>query len=112
MSFVPGSIAWRLPIAFQMIFAFIVVVLVFALPDSPRWLMANGRVEEGVKVLCQVYNRTPEDSYIESEKTDILNAITLEKESQFKWRTIFKPDVMHTGKRVALSCGVLFMNQV
>src|SRR5690625_5287335 len=43
MSFVGGPVAWRLPIAFQMVFALGVVVLVFALPESPRWLFNHGR---------------------------------------------------------------------
>jgi hypothetical protein len=38
MSFVGGGVSWRLPVACQMIFAFVTIFLVFGLPESPRWL--------------------------------------------------------------------------
>jgi hypothetical protein len=38
MSFVGGPIAWRVPIACQTFFAFVVIGLVFGLPESPRYV--------------------------------------------------------------------------
>jgi MFS family permease len=37
MSYVGGPVAWRVPIACQVVFAFVVIFLVFGLPESPRW---------------------------------------------------------------------------
>lgn len=36
MSYAGGAIAWRLPIAVQLIFALVVIILLFGLPESPR----------------------------------------------------------------------------
>jgi MFS family permease len=36
MSYVKGPVSWRFPIAFQMVFAFVVIALIFGLPESPR----------------------------------------------------------------------------
>jgi hypothetical protein len=36
MSYAGGAIAWRLPIAIQLIFAICVIILLFGLPESPR----------------------------------------------------------------------------
>lgn len=36
MSYAGGAIAWRLPIAVQLIFAICVIILLFGLPESPR----------------------------------------------------------------------------
>lgn len=36
MSYASGPVAWRFPIAFQLVFAIIVTVLIFGLPESPR----------------------------------------------------------------------------
>jgi len=33
----PSSIAWRFPIAFQIVLALIIVVVIPGLPESPRW---------------------------------------------------------------------------
>ena len=40
MSYVGGPISWRLPIACQMIFCFVVIVMVCGIPESPRWYEA------------------------------------------------------------------------
>lgn len=113
MSFVAGSVAWRLPIAFQMTFAIGVVFLVFALPESPRWLYQRGRVDEAIEVLCNVHDKEPTDEYIVAEKTAIVEAIQVETaatETKSFW-SIFKNDEVKTGYRVLLAWGIQFMNQ-
>ncbi|KAH7187952.1 general substrate transporter [Fusarium oxysporum] len=113
MSFVGGAIAWRLPIAFQIVFAVGVIILVFALPESPRWLLVKGRDQEAVNVLCQVHDKDPSDPYIVSESASIQQAIELElsanKDDSFL--SIFRKDSIGTRYRVLLAWGVQFMNQ-
>lgn len=113
MSFTSGSIAWRLPIACQMIFAVIVIILVFGLPESPRYLYAHGRNEEALQVLCDVYDTQPDDPKIQKEQNDVLEALALEREhGEYKWSELFKRDEVQTGRRVLLAYGMQFMNQV
>ncbi|KAG7059649.1 hexose carrier protein [Colletotrichum scovillei] len=114
MSFVGGPIAWRLPLAFQIIFALIVVVLVFALPESPRWLFKHGREQEAVQVLCDVFDKEPTDEYIRAEVHAIHHAIELEaaENKSSSWISIFKNDRLRTGHRVLLAWGAQFMNQL
>ena len=38
MSYAGGQIAWRLPISVQLIFAITVIILLFGLPESPRFV--------------------------------------------------------------------------
>lgn len=33
----PSSVAWRFPIAFQIVLALIIVAIIPGLPESPRW---------------------------------------------------------------------------
>ncbi|KAL1630203.1 hypothetical protein SLS54_001063 [Diplodia seriata] len=112
INFVGGEIAWRLPIACQVIFAIIVVVLVFGLPDSPRDLFNKGRHDDAIKVLCDVFDQEPEHPSIKKTKAEILHALALEGESQKSWLHIFQQDEVQTGKRVLLAYGMQFMNQV
>ncbi|GAA6019495.1 hypothetical protein JCM11491_000976 [Sporobolomyces phaffii] len=51
-SYLPGSGSWRGPIALQVIFAFALVGLVIFLPESPRWLISKGHLEEGQRVVA------------------------------------------------------------
>ncbi|KAJ5487993.1 Major facilitator superfamily domaingeneral substrate transporter [Penicillium desertorum] len=113
MSFVSGPIAWRLPIAMQMVFAIFVIVLVFGLPESPRWLMNHGQEQEAMDVLCAVYDRAPEDEFIVNEHKGIVSAIELEDSvsKQSFWK-IFRNDEVKTGQRVLLAWGIQLMNQV
>lgn len=113
MSFVDGPIAWRLPIALQAIFALGVIVLVFALPESPRWLYKNGREQEALEVLCSVYDKEPSDEFIVAERTAIAQALELERmELQTRsFFSIFKQDKVRTRYRIFLAWFVQFMNQ-
>ncbi|KKK13841.1 hypothetical protein ARAM_003560, partial [Aspergillus rambellii] len=113
MSFVGGQIAWRLPIACQMIFAFVVIVLVFGLPESPRYCYQKGRNEEALQILSDVYGRPKDDPKIQDEQNDILEALAIEtKYGEYQWRNVFKHDAVSTGHRVLLAYGMQFMNQV
>jgi hypothetical protein len=113
MSFVGGPIAWRLPIACQVVFAFIVIILVFGLPESPRYLYARGRHEEALQVLCDVYNKNPNDEKIVREQADILSAINKERErGEYQWSQLLKPDAVQTNKRVLMAYLMQFMNQM
>lgn len=39
-------LAWRFPLAFQLVFLVIVIVAINFFPESPRWLAKVGRFEE------------------------------------------------------------------
>lgn len=114
MSFVGGPIAWRLPIAAQMIFAVIVIVLVLGLPESPRWLYKHGRSTEALDVLCTVYDKQPTDEYIISERDAIIAAIQLETSDNNRlssFMSVFWDDHVKTRHRVFLAWWIQFMNQ-
>ncbi|KAL3481443.1 general substrate transporter [Aspergillus californicus] len=58
----PSDLVWRFPIAFQIIFGFIIIIGMWYLPDSPRYLISKDRIEEGEYVLaalagCEVHDR-------------------------------------------------------
>jgi hypothetical protein len=121
MSFVGGQIAWRLPIACQMLFAFVrfstpnptfnfslvvqvVIFLVFGVPESPRYCYQKGRNEEALQILSDVYGVPKDDPKIQAEQTEILDALAIEmKHGEYKWRNILKRDEVATGRRVYVS---------
>ncbi|KAI4155122.1 MAG: hypothetical protein LQ340_001196 [Diploschistes diacapsis] len=111
MNSVGGPIAWRLPIACQMIFAFIAIFMVFGCPESPRYCYKMGRKDEALRILCDVYDREPDDPNIQREQEEIFEVLNIEA-GEYKWRNIFKQDRVQTGKRVLLAYGMQFMNQV
>lgn len=95
--------AWRLPLAFQIVFALLVVVLVFALPDSPRWLFQHGRRDDAIAVMCYVYDKDVNDAWIIEQTKAIEAAIELEAEAQVSLVDCFKNDRVKTGSRVMMA---------
>jgi MFS family permease len=51
-SYGPDDLVWRFPIAFQIVFGIIIIVGMWFLPDSPRYLISKGKVHEGEYVLA------------------------------------------------------------
>ncbi|KAH7369162.1 general substrate transporter [Plectosphaerella cucumerina] len=51
-SFIEGDKGWRIPVWLQMVTSGIVILGVFVIPESPRWLVANDRHEQAAKVLA------------------------------------------------------------
>jgi len=109
-SFASGSISWRFPIAFQLVFSFILISTVPWLPESPRWLLAHGRHEEGIAILAALEgpNATIKDEIIVNQRDEILDAVRIEQENAPTWQEILKGKTGDTGmiKRLALGAGI------
>lgn len=90
-----------------------VIIMVFGLPESPRFLYQQGRHEEALQILCDVYDGTPDDPKIAKENREVLEALKLEEEhGQYRWSQLLKKDRVQTGRRVLLAYGAQFMNQM
>ncbi|KAK1997599.1 general substrate transporter [Colletotrichum falcatum] len=67
----PSHSQWLIPFAVQLIPAGLLFVGAFFIPESPRWLFAKDRREEGLKALCWMRNLSPDDQYIIEEMSYI-----------------------------------------
>ncbi|CAE7219659.1 hypothetical protein PTNB85_09979 [Pyrenophora teres f. teres] len=56
----PDDFTWRFPIAFQCVFAIIVIIMMISLPESPRWLLNHHHDEQAATVLAGL-NGVPRD---------------------------------------------------
>ncbi|QIW95710.1 hypothetical protein AMS68_001228 [Peltaster fructicola] len=110
-SFIHGPVAWRTPIAIQLIFAIVVVFVVLGCPESPRWLAKRGREDEAREVLSAVFDLPRDDPYIEGEIQAIRAALAIEMEGATKFTALLKKDILQTRYRMFLGWFALFMNQ-
>lgn len=113
-SFLHGSVSWRFPIAFQLLFSIVLYLTVPWLPESPRWLLAHGREEEGTAVLAALEGNGAEtsDPVVQQQKDEILEAVNLERASAQSWSDILKGKTGDTGmmQRLMLGAGEDFIS--
>ncbi|KAH7071184.1 general substrate transporter [Paraphoma chrysanthemicola] len=116
-SFVGGSAAWRVPLAFQFLFIIILFATVPWLPESPRWLIARGRVDEAEKILADLEATTIDDPFIITQSKDIQWAVQYEKDHAVRWRDLLRGKTgdqqgTHTIRRLLLGMGTQAMQQL
>ncbi|KAI5479682.1 putative hexose carrier protein [Pseudohyphozyma bogoriensis] len=111
-AYINSSISWRVPLALQIIFCLVITALSLLLPDSPRWLFSQGRIEDGTDALCSLRGLDPNDSKLQEEKEEIMLAIALEEQGDHGWSGLLKDGGVRGNKRVILACSVLFFQQL
>lgn len=73
----PHKFVWRFPIAFQCVFAFIVLGLMTRLPESPRWLLTKSRTEEAETVLAALAGKRRDSEEVQKQIRVINDSIRL-----------------------------------
>ncbi|XDG04915.1 hypothetical protein ABKA04_004530 [Annulohypoxylon sp. FPYF3050] len=71
----PHAFVWRFPIAFQCVFALVVICLMTQLPESPRWLLTKDRNEEAATVLAALNGERRDDPAVQTQVAVIVDAI-------------------------------------
>jgi sugar porter (SP) family MFS transporter len=71
----PPELTWRFPIAFQLVFAMIVLGVTLGLPESPRWLMTKDRIEESRVILASLADKPVDDEEVSMQLNVISDAI-------------------------------------
>ncbi|KAF6239114.1 hypothetical protein HO173_002986 [Letharia columbiana] len=114
-SYVNGPVAWRFPLAFQFIFIFILYGTVPWLPESPRWLIAHGQVEEAEHIIADLEATTVDDAYVVTESKEIQWAVQYERENGVSWWDLLRGksgNGTSTVRRLLLGAGAQAMQQL
>jgi sugar porter (SP) family MFS transporter len=73
-----NSVSWRFPIAFQGLFALIVVTCILLLPESPRWLARAGRMDEAAEVLARMEDVSVDSEHVLQELEIIRQSLAMD----------------------------------
>lgn len=82
----------------------------FPLPESPRWLVQNGRREEGLRVLRR-FRAT--DAEAEGEVNDIVDSLLAHEALRSATASVGESPFSHapTRRALKLGCGLMFLQQ-
>jgi len=76
-SYIKSNASWRIPLICQCVPAGIVCLVVFFLPESPRWHMAHGREAEAKAFLVKYHgNNDPNSPYVALEWQEFKEGIS------------------------------------
>ncbi|KAL0942055.1 lactose permease [Colletotrichum truncatum] len=84
--------SWRLPSLLQGLIPLIQVFFIYFLPESPRWLVAHGKIDEARRILVQYHAGGDEHSaLVDFELGEIKAALAVESEiSRISWLELFR----------------------
>lgn len=108
-----NSVQWRFPIAFQIVFALILLFGVLWMPESPRWLVKKGRTEDANAVLAQLYDRPLDDAEVQQELNTLVDTIrkTEMNMGAFSYSELGTNGPHQNLYRLILGCGSQCMQQ-
>ncbi|KAI9763034.1 MAG: hypothetical protein M4579_000097 [Chaenotheca gracillima] len=112
------SISWRVPLALQLIPAWILFFGMFFLPFSPRWLMLKHREEDCVSALSKLRRLDANDPLLTAEFLEIKAAVMFDEETEAElvgsggsfapWKSLFVPNMF---KRLSIGCWIMIFQQ-
>ncbi|KAF7552854.1 hypothetical protein G7Z17_g4031 [Cylindrodendrum hubeiense] len=86
---IPTEWAWRIPSLLQAAPAFVQMVGVYCLPESPRWMIAKGKADEAKAVLVKYHaNGDDEDEFVNLEFQQMRTIIEAEVDNETGWKAL------------------------
>lgn len=103
----PGTLSWQIPVWLQMVFSGIVCLVVFFIPESPRWLYVHGKKERSQVVLAKWHGHGNADSaWVKLQLGEYEEHLNLEGTDKRWWdyRALFNT----RASRYRLACNCIF----
>nr|KAJ3420055.1 hypothetical protein HK105_006159 [Polyrhizophydium stewartii] len=100
---------WRLALGVQIVPGALLLLIMFFMPFSPRWLINRDRDAEALTILARLRNLPESDPAVAAEFKDIRDSVHEEREiGQASWPELFAPGI---GKRTFLGFFLQFFQQ-
>ena len=97
----------------QAIFIIPIIVLVFLVNESPRWLAAHGKTEESLSAISRLQGKPITHQDVIAQHDEIQAAVELEQAvGSGSWGDLLKKDKLHSRRRLLIACSIQFFQQV
>ncbi len=94
---------WRAMLGMETIPAILFLIMIFFIPESPRWLVLKQKPQIASTVLKRIYNS---DYEVEEQISQIRQVIRKEKESE--WKVLLEPGIL---KAVLIGVAIAMLGQ-
>ncbi|KAF2634179.1 hexose transporter [Massarina eburnea CBS 473.64] len=108
---VDSTWSWRIPSLLQATPSIVGIVILFFLPESPRWLAYHDRSDEAINVIAKLHGSANSDPIVQVQYKEIMDTLEYEK-SQGKsvsYREVFKTSANRRRLALAVSVAPLTM---
>ncbi|CAG7950754.1 unnamed protein product [Penicillium nalgiovense] len=105
-----NSASWRFPLAFPSVFCIIAMASIPFLPESPRWLIMTGQIQEARNVMSALLELEPDSDEISDVIHDVQT--TLAVCGNTSWTAVFTMDKQRLFHRAYLACTGQFFQQM
>jgi MFS family permease len=107
------SFTWRVPTILQCIFLIPMILIIFIIPETPRWLAARDRNEEALEVLTRLNKGKMSHEEIQNIHTDIVRTVAIEKSiGAGTWGDLLKNDSIQSRRRFLIACSIQAFQQL
>lgn len=94
---------WRGMLGMETLPALLFFILIFFIPESPRWLILKHREKEALSTLQRIYVKADTAAY---EMNETMQSVNNEKKSE--WKVLLKPGIM---KAVIIGAAIAILGQ-
>ncbi|KAI1177634.1 putative sugar transporter [Nemania sp. FL0916] len=112
LAFRGGAVQWRLPLAIQLAFPFVIFPIALFVTESPRWLLLVGRGDAAREVIARLNDSAVADDEVTADYNSIKASMDLERSHRVPLMDALRNrDKTQNLRRLILSCGTQFMQQ-
>jgi len=108
-----SSYAWRTPCILQCIFLIPMLLLLFLVPETPRWLATHAPPSASLEVLTRLHSHNRDPAEITSLHTTILRTASYEAAlGAGKWSDLLRNDSIQSQRRFLTACAIQSFQQL
>ncbi|XP_062096615.1 probable polyol transporter 4 [Humulus lupulus] len=108
----PAHINWRIMLGVGVLPSIFIGFALFVIPESPRWLVVQNRIDEARAVLCKTNDS---DTEVEDRLKEILQAAGMANAEKYEakavWKEILKPSPS-VRRMLITGCGIQCFQQI